>query len=233
MVQFFQFFDKESSTYTYLIADGPSREAALIDPVIENIERDLLWLKELDLQLKYVFDTHVHADHVTAAGKLRQRTSAKTAISKKAQVDCADIPLDDGSELFLGSQKITAFSTPGHTDSCMSFYFAGRIFTGDALLIHGAGRTDFQQGSASVLYDSITRKLFTLPDDTLVFPAHDYQGQSCSTVAVEKKFNPRIGGGKSKAEFVKIMSELKLSLPKQIHRALPANMDCGQTQGGS
>lgn len=225
---FHQFFEAESGTYTYLLGDKASREAVLIDPVLETIERDLKWVDELGLKLKYIIDTHVHADHVTGAGELRSRTQAQTALSLKAGVACADINLVDGQELKFGPFTIRAIETPGHTDSCMSLYCEGRVFTGDALLIHGCGRTDFQQGSAERLYDSVHGKLFSLPSDTQVFPGHDYKGQLSSTIELEKRFNPRLGGGKTKAEFIKIMSELNLAHPKKIHEALPANMACGQ-----
>lgn len=195
--------------------------------MIETIERDLKLVEELGLKLKYVLDTHIHADHVTAAGEIRQRTGAKSAVSASARVGCVDIPLQDGQELFLGSLKVKALATPGHTDSCMSFVFEGRVFTGDALLIRGTGRTDFQQGSSEKLFDSVHRSLFTLPDDTQVYPAHDYRGQTASSVELEKKFNPRLGLHRSKADFVKTMSELKLANPKKIHEAVPANMACG------
>ena len=225
---FFQLFENESSTYTYLIADPASKEAALIDPVFETVDRDLKLVEDLGLKLKYVLDTHVHADHITGAGELRTRTGAKTAISAGAKISCADISLNDGDELKLGNRTIRALATPGHTDSCMSFYFEGKVFTGDALLIRGTGRTDFQQGSAEKLFESVHKKLFSLPDETMVYPAHDYKGQMASTIEMEKRLNPRLGGGKSKADFVKIMSELKLAQPKKINEAVPANLGCGK-----
>lgn len=227
-VLFYQLFEPETSTYTYLIADGKSKEAALIDPVIETVDRDLQLIEELGLKLKYVLDTHVHADHVTGAGEIRNRVGAKSAVSEDAHVACVDIPLQDGQELTLGDKKIKAISTPGHTDSCMSFYFEGMVFTGDSLMIRSAGRTDFQQGSSEKLYDSVHQKLFKLPDETVVYPGHDYRGQTASTIGLEKKFNARLGGGKSKADFQKIMAELKLANPKKIHEAVPANLLCGQ-----
>lgn len=224
---FYQLFEHESSTYTYLIADPISREAAIIDPVIETLERDLKLIEELGLTLKYILDTHIHADHITAAGEIRKRTGAKSAVSNQAKVDCVDIPLIHEQELFLGKLKIRALATPGHTDSCMSFLFDDRIFTGDALLIRGSGRTDFQQGSSDKLYDSVHNHLFTLPEETKVYPAHDYRGQTSSSIDLEKKFNPRLGFKKTKEEFIKTMSELKLANPKKIHEAVPANLACG------
>ncbi len=225
---FYQLFELESSTYTYIIADKKSKEAAIIDPVIETVDRDLKLIEELGLKLKYVFDTHIHADHVTGAGELRKRTNAKTGVSKYAEVACFDIHLEDGQELLLGDKKIKAISTPGHTDTCMTYAFEGMLFTGDALLIRGCGRTDFQHGSSDKLYDSIHNKIFAYPDDTIVYPGHDYRGQTASTVGLEKKFNPRLGEAKTKEDFVKIMSELKLANPKKIHEAVPANLACGK-----
>lgn len=225
---FFQLFEPESSTYTYIIADKKSKEAAIIDPVINTVDRDVKLINELGLRLMYVLDTHIHADHITAASELRKRTQAKTAVSQDAGVSCVDIPLEDGQELTLGDKKITVIATPGHTNTCMSYYFDGMVFSGDALLIRGSGRTDFQQGSAEKLYESVHEKLFKLPDDTKVYPGHDYRGQTVSTIELEKKFNPRLGGGKTKDDFKKIMSELKLENPKKIHEAVPANLLCGE-----
>lgn len=224
---FYQLFEHESSTYTYIIADPVTREAAIIDPVKETLERDIKLLEELGVNLKYVLDTHIHADHITAAGEIRKKTGAKSAVSAGAKVDCVDISLENGQELFLGDRKITALATPGHTNSCMSFVFEGRVFTGDALLIRGTGRTDFQQGSSERLYESVIKNLFSLPDDTQVYPAHDYRGHTSSTIEMEKRFNPRLGATKTKDEFIKTMAELKLANPKKIHEAVPANMACG------
>lgn len=224
---FHQLFEAETSTYTYLLADPETKEAVLIDAVLETVDRDLKLISEYGYQLKYVLDTHIHADHITGAGEIRKRTGAKTVVSAKAGVQCMDVAVVDGEELKFGRYTIKALETPGHTNSCMSYYIDGKIFTGDALLIRGTGRTDFQQGSSEKLYDSITGKLFQLPDDTVIYPCHDYRGQTTSSIEMEKKFNPRIGGGKSKAEFVQIMSELKLANPKKIHEAVPANMVCG------
>ncbi len=207
-----------------------TKEAAIIDSVLETAERDLKLLEDLGLKLKYILDTHIHADHITGAGILREKTGAKTAVSDGAHVDCVDISLRDGEELMLGDKKITALATPGHTDSCMSFAFEGRVFTGDALLIRGTGRTDFQKGSADKLYDSVHQKIFTLPESTQVYPGHDYRGQTASTVELEKRLNPRLGMNKTKADFIKTMAELKLANPKKIHEAVPANLVCGRIQ---
>lgn len=199
----------------------------MIDPVLETIERDLKLIQELGVTLKYVLDTHIHADHITGAGEIRKKTKTQTVVSAAANVPCADIALHDGQELFLGTNPIKAVSTPGHTDSCMSFIFEGRVFTGDALMIRGSGRTDFQQGCSEKLFDSVHQKLFTLPQHLQVYPAHDYRGQTSSTIEMEKKFNPRLGGTNTKESFVAIMKDLKLAQPKKIHEALPANMACG------
>ncbi len=232
---FHQLFDSESSTYTYLLGDEQSREAVLIDPVLELVERDLKLVGELGLKLVYVLDTHVHADHVTAAGAIRDRFAGaiRTGVGRGAGVECSDIPLDDGQILKMGRHEIRVIGTPGHTDSCMSFFIqpetgSAVVFTGDALLIRGTGRTDFQNGSSSTLFDSVTLKLFMLPDDTRVYPAHDYRGQTSSTIGAEKQHNPRLGKGRSREEFTKLMSELDLALPKKIHEAVPANMSCGK-----
>lgn len=229
-ILFQQLFDAESSTYTYIIADARSREAAIIDPVLENVDRDLKLIDELDLRLMYVLDTHIHADHVTGAGEIRRRTQAKTAVSQNANVDCVDIPLEDGQELLLGDKKIAVIATPGHTNTCMTYAFSGMIFTGDALLIRGCGRTDFQEGSSETLYDSVHRKLFQLPDETIIYPGHDYKGLTSSTVGLEKKHNPRLGMLRSKEEFNQLMAGLKLANPKKIHEAVPANLACGRTK---
>lgn len=225
---FHQLFESESSTYTYIIADKKSKEAAIIDPVLETVDRDLKLIEELGLKLSYVLDTHIHADHITGAGEIRKRTQAKTAVSQQAKVDCVDIPLEDGQELLLGDKKIKVIATPGHTNTCMTYSFEGMLFTGDALLIRGCGRTDFQEGSSDKLYESVHEKLFKLPEDTILYPGHDYRGQSSSTIGLEKKFNPRLGESKTKDDFKKIMSELNLANPKKIHEAVPANLACGK-----
>ena len=224
---FQQLFDTTSSTFTYLLADSASKEAVLIDTVVENVDRDLKLIDELGLNLKYVLDTHIHADHVTGAGKIRSARTVQTAVPKKANVPCADLNLSEGDQIKFGSFVIQVLETPGHTDASLSFVCEGLVFSGDALLIRGTGRTDFQSGSAATLFDSITKKLFTLPVDSKLYPAHDYKGFTSSTIDAEIKHNPRAGGGRTKEEFVKIMSELKLAYPKQIDKALPANQACG------
>jgi sulfur dioxygenase len=223
---FYQLFDSESSTCTYLLADSQSREAVIIDSVLENKDRDLKLISELGLKLIYILDTHIHADHITAASLLRKVTGAKTGISEVAGVGCADLMLKENDSLFFGVHQLSVISTPGHTDGCTTFKVGNKIFTGDTLLVRGTGRTDFQGGSSEKLYESL-QKLFKLSDDTEVFPGHDYTGLRKSSIGLEKKFNPRAGQGKSKEEFVKIMNELKLSEPKKIKEALPANKACG------
>ncbi len=224
---FHQLFETQTSTYTYIIADKKTNEAAIIDPVIETVERDLKLIKELGLKLIYILDTHIHADHITGAGEIRKLTNAKTAVSAEAKIPCVDIPLADGQQLFLGDKKITVIATPGHTNTCNTYFFEGMAFTGDALLIRGCGRTDFQQGSSEKLFESVHGKIFKLSDETIIYPGHDYNGQTVSTIELEKKFNPRLGESQTKDCFVKIMSELKLAHPKKIHEAVPANMTCG------
>lgn len=226
---FQQLFDSETWTYTYLLADAVSKEAVLIDTVIENVDRDLQLIDELGLNLKYVLDTHIHADHVTGAGKIRSSRAVQTAVPKKTNVPCADINLSEGDQVKFGTFVIQVLETPGHTDASLSFICEDMVFSGDALLIRGTGRTDFQSGSASDLYDSITKKLFTLPADTKLYPAHDYKGFTSSTIEAEMKHNPRAGGGRTKEEFIKIMNDLKLAYPKKIDEALPANQACGVT----
>ncbi len=228
-----QLFDRETSTYTYLMADETTREAALIDPVREQIARDLRLIDELGLGLRFVLETHVHADHVTSAGDIAERTGARTAASSLG-ARCAHIHLSDGDVLQLGALEIRAVATPGHTQDSMSFVIGDHVFTGDALLVRGTGRTDFQSGDAGALYDSITRKLFALPDETTVWPGHDYRGHAASTIGEEKRHNPRLAG-KTRAQTIAILQALKLDPPKFIAQAVPANLACGRSdlQGGA
>lgn len=221
-----QLFDRESSTYTYLVADPATGAAALIDPVAEQLERDLALVDELGLRLQWVLDTHVHADHVTAAGRLRERTGARTAASA-AGAPCVDRALADGDVIAIGGVELTVLATPGHTDDSLSFRGPGVVFTGDTLLIRGCGRADFQNGDPAALHHSITARLFGLPDDTVVYPGHDYQGRTASTIGEEKRWNPRLAG-KTRDEFVALMNQLGLPPPRKLAEAVPANRACGQ-----
>ncbi|WP_127083859.1 MBL fold metallo-hydrolase [Dulcicalothrix desertica] len=224
---FRQLFDAETSTYTYLIADTVSKEAILVDPVLERVERDCQLLKELGLTLKYCLETHIHADHITGTAKLRKMTDCLGIVPENAQAVCADKFIKDGEVLELGSLKIEAITTPGHTDSHMAYLVNGtNLLTGDSLLIRGCGRTDFQGGSALRMYESITQRLLTLPDETLVYPGHDYRGNTVSTIGEEKLWNPRFVG-LTQSEFIELMANLNLPDPKKIMEAVPANEKCG------
>jgi len=223
---FKQLFDTDSSTYTYFIADVDAGEAVLIDPVDTHIEAYLNLLQQHQCSLKYSLETHVHADHITGGGKLRQKTAALTAVASACGAQTADLQLSDGDVLTFASEKILVISTPGHTPGSTSFLWRDRLFTGDALLINACGRTDFQGGSAESQYNSIINKLFTLPDETLVYPGHDYQGRRVSCIGQEKAINPRLAG-KSLEEFVQIMRSLNLPKPRLIDIAVPANRMCG------
>lgn len=223
-----QLFDTESSTLTYLVFDEVTLDAVMIDPVKEKVARDIKLINELSLKVHYILDTHAHADHITGAGDLRTSLGAKTAIGKGAGVKCIDHEITDGEKMVAGSFTILARSTPGHTNGCTSFIIENNVFTGDALFIRGCGRTDFQGGSPETLFNSIKTKIYTLPEDTRIYPGHDYNGQSFSTVKEEKKFNPRLNEKTTLAEFVTLMNNLNLAPPKKIHEALPANLKCGQ-----
>lgn len=227
---FYQLFEAESSTYTYLLGDRDTKEAVLIDPVQETVERDLRLLADLGLKLLFILETHVHADHITGADSIRSRTGGKTGISRQAAVRCADMLLQDGQILAFGQHSLKVLETPGHTPCSLSFYCGDRVFTGDTLLIRGTGRTDFQNGSAEDLFHSVRQRLFTLPPETSVYPAHDYKGHTVSSIAEEMQHNPRVGMQRSLAEFLKIMAELKLPPPKKINEAVPANLLCGKRQ---
>lgn len=231
-VEIRQLFDRESCSYSYLIFDLESKQGALIDSVQEQLERDLALIDELGIELVYVLETHAHADHVTSAGQLRQRTGAQIGYAKAAGIQGIDLSLSGGDRLPLGQYEIQILATPGHTSGCISYYFnspvgPGSVFTGDALLIRGCGRTDFQQGSSETLYQSIQQKLFTLPEHTRVYPGHDYNGRTVSTIAEEIQWNPRVGKNNSQEDFIKIMDNLNLAVPKKINEAVPANMSCG------
>jgi glyoxylase-like metal-dependent hydrolase (beta-lactamase superfamily II) len=227
---FRQLFEPQSSAYTYLIACEDSREAALIDPVLETVERDLHLLEELGLTLRYTIETHIHADHVTGASRLRERTGCRCALPEKSSATHVDLPVREGEPIRIGRLDLDPLYTPGHTDDHHAYHAAsaGRVFTGDALLIDGCGRTDFQNGDAATLYRSVHSKIFSLPGETLVYPGHDYQQRHVSSVAQERERNPRLGGGKSLEEFVAIMGALDLPRPKKMDVAVPANRECGQ-----
>lgn len=224
---FKQLFEPETSTYSYLLGCERTRRAVIIDPVVSEIDAYIELLQALNLKLVYTMETHVHADHVTGAGLLREKLGSKSVVHRDAGAMCADLLVTDGVTLQVGDLELEVRHTPGHTSGCVSYVMADRVFTGDALLIGGSGRTDFQQGDAGQLYDSITGKLFTLPPDTLVYPGHDYNGNTVSTIKQEMAKNTRLGGGKSREEFIAIMQELKLAYPKFIDQALPANQSCG------
>lgn len=228
---FRQLFEPDTSTYSYLLACERSRRALLIDPVAIEVDTYIELLGTLRLQLIYTLETHVHADHITGAGLLREKIGSKSVVHRDAGAGCADLLVTDGVLLQVGDIEIRVLHTPGHTSGCVSYALPDRVFTGDALLIGGCGRTDFQQGDAGQLYDSIHGKLFTLPPDTLVYPGHDYNGNTVSTIRQEIQKNPRLGGGKSREAFITLMNELKLPYPKHIDSALPANMACGVPQG--
>ncbi|MFP2926728.1 MBL fold metallo-hydrolase [Pyxidicoccus sp. 3LG] len=223
-----QLFDAETSTYTYLLADEATREAALIDPVLEQVERDLRLIEELGLKLVLVLETHVHADHVTSAGALRERTGA-TVVASARGAPCVDRKVGHGDVVRLGRLEVKVLETPGHTDDSLSFLCEGRLFTGDALLIRATGRTDFQNGDPGQLHDSITRHLFTLPEETGVYPGHDYAGHAMSTIGEEKRHNPRLAG-KTREEFIAFMRSRQLPPPKKLDVAVPANRACGRTE---
>jgi sulfur dioxygenase len=229
-----QLFDPASSTYTYILFDADTRDALLIDPVDDQLARDLAALREHGLKLAWTIETHAHADHITSAGLLAEHTGAKTAAPAGCGIGSASVQLKDGDTLHFGAQVLTALHTPGHTAGSMSFVWAAEgakhVFAGDTLLINGCGRTDFQSGSAEELYKSITQVLFALPDDTTVWPGHDYKGRTHSTIGHEKATNARVAG-KSLAEFVAIMDGLNLPQPKRIAEAVPANLLSGLTAG--
>ncbi len=225
---FRQLFDPETSTYTYLIADPEAKVAILVDPVLEQVERDRQLLTELGLTLKYCLETHIHADHITGTAQLREATGCEGIVPDHAQAACANRFIRDGEVLQLGSVRVEAIATPGHTDSHMAYLVNGtHLLTGDGLLIRGCGRTDFQSGDAGTLYDVVTQRLFTLPDRTLVYPGHDYRGRTVSTIGEEKQWNPRFVG-RNREEFIRFMASLNLPNPKKIVEAVPANERCGK-----
>ncbi len=231
---FRQLFDQASSTYTYLLADDETREAVLIDTVFERHARDAALVRELRLRLKLTLETHCHADHVTGAWLMKNALGSQVALSPRYGAANVDVPLEAGDVIRFGNASLEVRATPGHTSGCLSFVTADHrtVFTGDALLIRSAGRTDFQEGDACRLFRSIRDQLFTLPDDCVVFPGHDYDGRTSSTIGEERRLNPRIGGAAREEDFVGYMQNLGLPHPKQLSVAVPANLRCGQPEDG-
>ena len=221
-----QVFDQKSSTYTYLIASSTGREALIIDPVLENVEDYIKLLTKLDLRLVKVIDTHIHADHITGAGKLKDNTKCVTIMGNHTPADAVEIKVNDDEIIELDKLKLRALYTPGHTSDSFSFLIDNYLFSGDTLLINGTGRTDFQNGSAKDSYNSIFNKLLKLPDETLVYPAHDYKGEVVSTIITEKKFNPRLQMS-SAEEYAEIMKNLNLKKPDKIDFNIASNLKLG------
>jgi len=231
---FRQLFEPVSSTYTYLLACEETGQAALIDPVLETVERDLGLIRDLGLTIACTIETHIHADHVTGAGRLRALSGSKAGFPAASGADFVDFTIAEGSPVPIGGLLLRPLHTPGHTDDHHCYVIesanAARVFTGDALLIEGCGRTDFQNGDAATLYRSVHDKIFALGDETLVYPGHDYNQRHVSSVAQEKARNPRLGGGKTIDEFVEMMAALNLPRPKKMDVAVPANRGCGEVQ---
>src|SRR5436189_2666149 len=226
---FRQLFDSVSSTYTYIIASRRGGEALIIDPVLEKVDRYVQLVDELDLRLVKAVDTHLHADHITGLGALRDRTHCVTVMGERSKVDVVSMRLSEGDKLTIEGLALDVLYTPGHTDDSYSFLMRDRVFTGDTLLLRGTGRTDFQNGDPRAQYDSIFNKLLKLPEDTLLFPAHDYKGETVSTIGEEKAFNPRLQVN-SADEYAELMNNLKLPNPKMMDVAVPANMKVGLAQ---
>lgn len=229
---FRQLWDPDSFTYTYLLADEDSGEAVLVDSVREQVPRDVRLLEELGLRLRYALETHVHADHVTGGGSLRTLLGCRLVVGARSGVRTADVQVGEGDTIRFGRHVLEVLETPGHTNGCVTYVHreAGMAFTGDALLIRGCGRTDFQQGDPHALYESVRRKILTLPEATQLYPGHDYRGLTVTTVAEERRFNPRLGDAKTLDEFVAIMRALRLAYPQRMDEAVPANMASGVTE---
>ena len=223
-----QLFDHTSGTYTYLLYDKSEKEAIIIDPVLEQVKRDIKLITELGLNLKYIFDTHVHADHITSSYLLKKELGALIGLSKNAKTSCADIQIEDAQEFSFGKHQLKSIHTPGHTQSCVTYECEGNLFTGDALLIRRCGRTDFQEGNSRQLFASVRNKLFKLPEEYRIYPGHDYSGLTSSTIGEEKKLNERLAMNISEDEFVSIMEKLKLEKPQKLEIAVPRNLNCGQ-----
>ena len=223
-----QLFDHDTWTFTYLLWDKNSKNALLIDPVLEQVDRDLDLIKKLGLSLTLILETHVHADHITGASILKEKTDADICYGSKTGVKGADIMLNDGHVINFSSHEIHVLHTPGHTDGCTSYYVDGHIFTGDTLFIEGTGRTDFQGGSAESTFESIRNKIFSYPDETIVYPAHNYNGFNLSTIAHERKYNPNVGDAISKEDFIENEKNKQRPYPKRFDVAVPANLKCGK-----
>jgi glyoxylase-like metal-dependent hydrolase (beta-lactamase superfamily II)/rhodanese-related sulfurtransferase len=232
MLIFRQLFDPQSSTYTYLLAESQSREAILIDPVFEQAHRDAALVGELGLSLTHTLETHIHADHVTGAWLLKQRLGSKIALAKTSEAGRADRLLVHGDRIAFGNRYLETRATPGHTNTCLTYVLDDRsmAFTGDCLLVRGCGRTDFQSGSAGQLYRSVHDQIFSLPGSCLLYPGHDYRGATVTSVAEEARFNPRLGGALSEADFAGAMKNLNLAHPKKMDVAVPANLQCGRPE---
>ena len=224
---FRQLFEPVSSTYTYLLGCEETGQAVLIDPVLPAWQRDLELVNRLGLKLAMTVDTHIHADHITSAALLKREAGSRIVIPALDALPCTDLGMEDGVPLQVGAMRLDPMHTPGHTDSHFAVIAGARVFTGDALLIDGCGRTDFQSGDPRALYDSVRGRLFGLPGETLVYPAHDYQGRWVSSIAQEKQRNPRLGGDRTLVEFVHLMENLDLPYPKFIDYAVPGNLACG------
>jgi len=224
---FRQLYDTTSGTYTYLIAARAGGEALLIDPIVENVQQYLQLVDELRVKLVFAVDTHVHADHITALGELRDQAGCTTIMGTQSKADCVSRRVKDGEVIAVDGLKLRAMYTPGHTDDSYSFVMDDRVFTGDTLLIRGTGRTDFQNGDPNAQYDSLFNKLLKLPEETLVYPGHDYKGWTVSTIGEEIRHNPRLQV-RSAAEYVALMKNLKLADPKLMDVAVPANLQCGR-----
>ena len=223
---FKQVFDQKSSTYTYIIASSEGREALIIDPVLDNVEDYIKILNQLNLKLVKVIDTHIHADHVTGAGKLRDKTKCVTIMGEHTPTDAVEVKVKDEEIIKLDQLKIKALYTPGHTSDSFSFLMDNYLFSGDTLLINGTGRTDFQNGSSTDAYNSIFNRLLTLPDETLLYPAHDYKGEKVSTIGKEKRTNPRLQVN-SVDEYIEIMNNLNLKKPAEIETNISRNINLG------
>jgi len=228
---FRQLFEPTSSTCTYLLGCEVTGEAVLVDPVLAAWQRDLEVVRSLGLRLALTVETHVHADHVTSAARLKRETGSRIAYPAMDRFACVDILIEEGRPLQVGGLQLEGLYTPGHTEDHFSYRVGDRVLTGDALLVDGCGRTDFQNGDAAALYRSVHDKLFALPRDTLVYPGHDYQGRLVSTIGREKALNPRLGGGRDLASFVRVMEELDLPYPRLIDQAVPGNRRCGECPG--